>query len=221
MQESLFIIGPPSNDTFRTYRDAELVAGSLGTPSKMPGLSYGIPASRCITGATLVKIEGSVCSGCYALKGRYVFPNVQKAQERRFQSLRHPRWVAAMAFMIQKKKETYFRWHDSGDLQGIWHLANIVAVAQRCPDTKFWLPTREKGTVRSYLQNFGAFPQNLVVRISATMVGNEAGTEFPNTSSVVRTKDQATCPAYKQHNVCGDCRRCWDPAVRNVAYPIH
>jgi DNA topoisomerase-2 len=36
----------------------------------MPGFSYNLPATKCITGAKLVKIPGSVCSGCYALKGK-------------------------------------------------------------------------------------------------------------------------------------------------------
>ena len=79
--------------TFKTLKEAEAVAGKLSTPSKMPGYAYGIPAKHCPVGSALVKIKGSVCSSCYALKGRYVFPNVQNAQKIRFDSLKHPRWV--------------------------------------------------------------------------------------------------------------------------------
>ena len=44
---------------------------SLSKPAKMPGYAYGLPAWECKTGAKLVKVPGSVCAGCYALKGNY------------------------------------------------------------------------------------------------------------------------------------------------------
>ena len=55
------------------------ITGSLGKPSKMPGLSYGISAKLCKIGAKLAKIAGSTCHGCYALKANYSYPSVQKA----------------------------------------------------------------------------------------------------------------------------------------------
>ena len=48
---------------------------------KMPGLSYSLPAWECITGAKLRKVKGSVCAGCYALKGNYTrYPAIKAAQ---------------------------------------------------------------------------------------------------------------------------------------------
>lgn len=202
---------------FRVAADAEFIVGKLSTPSKMPGFAYGIPAKYCPIGSTLAKIKGSVCASCYALKGRYVFPNVQAAQERRFKSLTHPRWVAAMAWLINRRKCRWFRWHDSGDLQGIWHLANICEVAKLCPDTYFWLPTREHGMVKYFN---GVIPDNLVIRISGTMVDGPAPSKAKHTSTVVRT-NPATCPAPQQGGKCGDCRQCWSPDIRNVAYEYH
>jgi hypothetical protein len=206
--------------TFATAKEAEAVVGKLSNPSKMPGHAYGIPAKHCIVGSALAKVKGSVCASCYALKGRYVFPNVQAAQQRRFDSLRDPRWVDAMVFLISRSKDKFFRWHDSGDIQGLWHLENIVAVANRCPDVKFWMPTRENAMIREYLAKHGNFPPNLVVRVSSAMIGGQPLSSFPNTSTVV-TDGSQTCPAYKQGGVCGDCRACWDPAVSNVSYPRH
>lgn len=205
---------------FTSLKDAEAVAGKLGKPSKMPGYAYGLPARRCPVGALLVKIKGSVCSSCYALKGRYVFPNVQQALERRYASLKHPQWIEALIYMIERRKCEFFRWHDSGDLQGEWHLANIVEIANRCPDTRFWLPTREKATVSKYLAAHGAFPRNLVVRVSATMIDGPAPSAF-NTTSTVVSDGSHTCPAYKQGGTCGSCRACWNPTVQNVSYPKH
>jgi hypothetical protein len=54
-------------------KQAREITGGLSKPSKMPGPAFNLPASRCITGAKLVKVPGSVCHGCYALKGRYRF----------------------------------------------------------------------------------------------------------------------------------------------------
>ena len=205
---------------FATLKEAEAVAGKLGKPSKMPGYAYGIPARACPVGAVLVKIQGSVCSGCYALKGRYVFPNVLNAQQKRLDSLKDPRWVEALVYMITRRNCDYFRWHDSGDIQGLWHLENIVEVARRCPDTKFWIPTRETKVVKQYLQQHGAFPSNLVVRVSGAMIDGPPPPSFPNTSTVT-TSGAPTCPAYQQGGVCGACRACWDPRVGNVSYPKH
>lgn len=206
---------------FTTLKEAESVAGKLGKPSKMPGYAYGIPAKYCPVGSKLVSVPGSVCSDCYALKGRYVFKNVQQAQERRFASLKNPFWVPAMVYMIDHRNCDFFRWHDSGDLQDMEHLRDIALIAILCPNTKFWLPTRENKLVRQYLTIYGNFPQNLVVRVSGAMIDGKQVLNFANTSTVTRDPDAATCPAPKQQNSCGLCRACWDPQVRNVSYRKH
>lgn len=207
---------------FSTLKEAEAVVGGLSKPSKMPGLAFGLPAKRCITGSKLAKTPGSVCSKCYALKGRYMFANVQEAQERRFQLLSHPRWVEAMTFLINKKctKSPFFRWHDSGDIQSQAHLRAIVQVARNCPTVSFWMPTRENAMVAQYLRTHGDFPSNLVVRVSGAMIDGPAPVRFINTSTVT-SNGEHTCPAYKQDGKCGSCRACWDPRVTNVAYPKH
>ena len=207
---------------FKRIREAEvIVGGRLSKPSKMPGYAYGIPAKRCAIGSILRKISGSVCSNCYALKGRYVFANVQTAQERRFQSLRNAEWVAAMVFLITRRKVKWFRWHDSGDIQGIWHLAKICEVAVQCPDTDFWLPTREFGIVKHFKLQGGVVPDNLVIRLSAQMIDGKPPSDMFNTSTVVSDKGTASCPARFQNGKCGPCRKCWDKEVANVSYPEH
>jgi hypothetical protein len=206
------------------FKEAEAIAGKLSTPSKMPGYAYGIPARHCPVGKILVKLKGSVCSTCYALKGRYVFPNVKAAQDRRFNSLRDIRWTDAMVVMIGKRADqghNHFRWHDSGDVQGGWHLEKIVEVAKRLPKVKFWLPTREQKTVKDWMTQHGKFPKNLVVRVSGAMIDGEAPSNFPHVSTVVRDKSKATCPAYRTEGECGTCRACWDPKTRSVSYPLH
>ena len=52
-------------------KDAKEITGSLTRTSKMPGLSYSLPAWECKTGSKLRKVKGSVCASCSALKGNY------------------------------------------------------------------------------------------------------------------------------------------------------
>ena len=206
-----------------TLKAAKAIAGSLGKPSKMPGLSYGISAKRCKVGAKLATIVGSVCHGCYALKANYSYPSVMQAHETRFNSLFHPQWSEAMILQISRSNTQYFRWHDAGDLQNLQHLLNIVKIAEALPMVKFWIPTREKKIVHQFNDTFGAFPDNLCVRVSATMVDGDLPQGFATTSSVheVDTAKGTVCEAYKNNNKCGDCRKCWDNTVSNVSYKKH
>src|SRR5690606_140377 len=150
-----------------TRESAWELVGGLSRPSKMPGYAYGLPAKECKVGAKLVGIPGSVCNGCYALKGNYRLNNLQRPQYRRLESLSHPRWTEAMIFLMHSLDVRWFRWHDSGDLQSPSHLEKIATIAQATPHVRFWLPTREKAFVYTYLKRHGSFPENLVVRLSA------------------------------------------------------
>ena len=182
---------------------------------KMPGLSYSLPAWECITGKKLRAVKGSVCSGCYALKGNYTrYPAIKAAQYYRLQSLRDPQWIPAMTAQIKRQK--FFRWHDAGDLQGAWHLKNIFEVCNQTPETSHWLPTRE----RKFLPLSGStIPKNLTIRFSSHMIDQKPVTSWPWTSTV-STKSK-TCPAQDQGNECKSCRACWNRSVPNVTYPKH
>lgn len=205
--------------------EALKLVGGLSKPSKMPGWAYGLPAKECKTGSKLVKVKGSTCEGCYALKGCYVFKVVQAAQYRRLDSIKSPLWVGAMSLLINSKKSKWFRWHDSGDIQDEAHLMKIFAVARLTPETKHWMPTRE-AWVKHFLPEC---PSNLIIRFSAPMVDQAAPASWPNTSTVespgsmraTHIQGSQRCPAPTQDNECKDCRACWDHNVKNVAYGQH
>ena len=201
-------------------KEASQITGGLSAPSKMPGPSYNLPATRCLTGAKLAKIPGSVCHGCYALKGRYRFTNVKDAMQRRLESLTHPRWVEAMTYLIQTHKQgQHFRWHDSGDIQSSWHLKQIFEVCNRTPETRHWLPTRE----RKFLPlSPDSIPKNLKLVMSDHMVDQSTPVKsWPYTSGVTTAHAAVTCPAPKQGNQCKSCRACWDRSVKRVVYGKH
>jgi hypothetical protein len=193
--------------------EAEEITGGLSAPGKMPEGSFNLPASACETGQKLAKIPGTPCYKCYAdNRGRYRFPNVKDALQRRLDRLTHPQWVDAMVVLIKGKK--HFRWHDSGDIQSAWHLKNIFEVCKRTPDTKHWLPTQE----RQYLP-LGSYPDNLVIRLSNAKNNTAPGNAWSHWSTVVDSGGD--CPASKQDNKCGTCRRCWSREVKHVTYPKH
>ena len=194
-------------------KKAKVITGSMTRTSKMPGLSYSLPAWECKTGSKLRKVPGSVCASCYALKGNYTrYPEIKRAQYVRLQALKHPLWVDAMTAQVKRQK--YFRWHDAGDVQDLDHLNKIYEVCRLTPDTKHWMPTRE-AWIKDHLDSK---PDNLVIRFSPPMIG-QRNESWPNSSMVVTAN--ATCPATKQGGKCGSCRQCSDPEVKIVSYGKH
>ena len=194
-------------------KEAATITGSMTRTSKMPGLSYSLPAWECKTGSKLRLVPDSVCSMCYALKNNYVrYPAIKAAQYVRLKSLQDSRWIEAMT--AQVKRSEYFRWHDAGDVQSLDHLKKIYEVCRQTPDTKHWMPTRE-AWIKDHL---ASKPDNLVIRFSPPMIGQRNDT-WPNSSMVVE-KD-ASCPAPSQGGKCGDCRQCWDASIKTVSYGKH
>ena len=199
-------------------KEAAQITGGLSAPGKMPEGSYNLPAHACQTGAKLREIPGTPCFGCYAFKGRYNFPNVKDALTRRLESLTHPQWIEAMVVLIKGKK--FFRWHDSGDLQGPEHLTNIFEVCKLTPGTQHWLPTQERKLL-TFLDP-AIIPTNLIIRLSNAKNDTKPGNAWTHWSTVVtQPREGHICPAPEQGNECGSCRACWSKDVHEVQYKIH
>lgn len=223
------------------------IGGSLGYPSKMPGTSYGLPTSVCHVGRKLRDVAGSTCEKCYAHdRNNYKYESVKISQANRLASLSDwQAWVDGMTYLLNREHGVYVakaselgdgtgwhRWHDSGDLIDEQHISAIVAVCERTPHVRHWLPTREVGLLSRWLKTRGAdmasmysvLPDNLTVRVSATMVDGAPSAVAPNVSTVHRdtVPDAADiCPAPSQGNACGSCRRCWSRDARNTSYHVH
>ena len=147
-------------------KQAKQITGSLTRTSKMPGLSYSLPAWECKTGSKLRKIKGSVCASCYALKGNYTrYKAIKAAQYVRLKALKDQRWIAAMVAQIIRQK--YFRWHDAGDIQSMEHLYKIFKVCELTPETQHWMPTREAQFLSQIENPTIEVPSNLLIRMSS------------------------------------------------------
>jgi hypothetical protein len=223
--------------TRSAYAEALAVIGGLSGPSKMPWWGWSISAKECITGSKLREVEGSTCSSCYALKGNYVFKNVTEAHARRLKAFDDPRFVDCFVLVLeqlhkntrstyildgQETKENRFRWFDAGDLQSVKMLDAINRIALRTPQIRHWLPTREIGIVRTFLKRGGKLAENLVVRISAPMVGqsfSDLPHGLPFSTVGVEAEGIHQCVAAQQDNKCKNCSACWTKEVVN--YPLH
>lgn len=210
-----------------------IIGGSLSYPSKMPGPAWGISAQSCHRGARLAGKPGSVCASCYALRGRYLNSSVVTAHQRRRDALSHPLWPDAMAVLIEAfTRGGHFRWFDSGDLQSAQHLEKILWVARKTPTVGHWLPTHEPYIVG---KRASAIPDNLVLRISADVIGKLPTTPTwglptstvhrdpgaPVRAASGRRNDSLECRAYLQGHHCGPCRACWSPKAKNVSYLLN
>lgn len=210
-----------------TVKEIEKKIGTLSNPSKMPAFGWGISAKKCVTGAKLAKIKGTICSKCYALKGRYVFKNVFNAHEVRRKAIEEIEWVDYMAELLTlkyknlDKSKRYHRWFDSGDIQSFGHLMKIFEVCELTPQIRHWLATREYQLINQL--DVKDVPKNLCLRVSAIKVDSKPPTFWKWTSGVHKDKKAIgrECPAYKQDGECGSCRACWSRKVKQVSYKEH
>jgi len=219
--------------------DAWKNVGGLSSPGKMPGFGWSISAERCVTGGALRNLDNSVCSNCYACKGRYMFKNVKAAHERRYQKWHENRelFIESMVTLLNEGKAgncKHFRWFDSGDLQGQEMLHDIIEIAKQTPDIRHWVPTKEYGII---FKNEEQIPENMALRVSAPFVNSLLPYRvLPNLHEVANGLSSAVyekglldldevnvCLATVNHTTCDDeeCRKCWDRGVETVIYMKH
>ena len=219
-----------------TIKEATKNVGGLSKVSKMPSLSWSISALDCSTGTKLRESKQStVCDGCYALKGMQSLPTQQNAYARRLELWRTNRklWLLSMDYLLKNKKEIqdtkYFRWFDSGDIQGAEMFQDLITLANLNPLIKFWLPTKEFKLVKIYANQI---PSNLNVRKSHPLINAYKMQPMNNiTESYVYDGDKLdtipndtrVCPATKPNSngQCNDCRMCWDNSIKSITYIKH
>jgi hypothetical protein len=238
-----------------TSKEAVMITGGLSSPGKMPCKSFNLPALvTCPIGRILASRENTSCTDCYALKGRYVFPNVKKAMKRRYDKVlfalsdktggRQVSWVEAMALLIRRQGQ-YFRWHDSGDVFSDEYMHLIIRVANKTPEVRHWIPTKEADRVDRFR---GIIPENAIFRISTGVLYNEVTVpesphqprelvahvvkfekgHYGTVSSIkaLANKRALLCLAkaradHGAEQACGDCRACWSPQIQAIVYPLH
>lgn len=226
-----------------TLKKAKLIAGNVQEGNtKILGSTWSIPPTACKVGSKLRTVKGSTCEKCYDFHNYNMYPSVRQGRGSNLDKYQEAKdngtlqeFSEALARQIDNisqrklKKGTsganLHRWFTGGDLQDREMLECFVYVAKLLPHIKFWLPTREKAIVNSYLRtNLEGFPKNLTVRLSAAMIDTGKPVSKTVTSTVhtkVAPKGSHECPAYKQGGNCGTCTACWSSEVNNVSYKAH
>jgi hypothetical protein len=217
---------------FKYKSEASRYVGGLSRPEKMPGPAYSLePLVTCTNGRRMRGKPGTVCSTCYGLSqsGRYFrfAKTMKRAWDRRYEATFKPHFVDAMIRLIED--EPYFRWHDTGDVYSVQYLGSIIAIAERLPGTRFWLPTGEY-----WIRNY-PLPSNLVARYKVPIINPDQRTidywirKYGTICTVSDGDSPARCSLTKKLSrdgknyvsTCGECRRCWDSSEVWVDYKLH
>ena len=208
-----------------TIKQATKNIGGLSNTSKMPCPSYGLNTDNCITGSKMKMIDNTVCSICYVDNGfATIYPCVKIAQNNRLAlyNANPELWIKSFSFILNKRNSEFFRWFDSGDLQSVKMLKDIVSICKKTPNCKHWLPTKEPKYVSEYIRQYGQLPANLTIRLSAVFVDGKPPSKLANKLNVqvseVSSRGNYTCLAPLQEHKCLDCRKCWDNNIHSVVY---
>jgi len=197
----------------------------LSKTSKLGTKSWSLQAIETCPGSKAA--DGGLvpaCSGCYATTGMYHFGAVKAVRADNKEDWKRESWVGDM--VVALRKDSHFRWFDSGDVYSLELAEKLLAIMVATPNTKHWLPTRmyKFPKFQKVLAAMQALP-NVMVRPSSDAVdgtftpGVHGSTIVPDATSA---PDGVTvCRAYEQGGKCLDCRACYDKALPVIGYVAH
>ena len=153
---------------------------------------------------------------CYATKGRFRFANVKGVLRNNLELWRSNSALYEVEAKIAAFPFHFFRWHSSGDIPDAAYLRMMVRVAQACPETKFLCFSKQYEIVNGHLDEFGSFPGNLKMVLSAWGSFVPAN-PYNLPMAYVRLKGESCAiphDAFECSKYCGDCvmtgHSCWD-----------
>ena len=195
----------------------------ISKTSKMPCKSWSLeaiatcPASKGEDGELV-----DACKGCYATTGFYLMPDAINLREHNKEDWKREEWVSEMVYEL--RKQTYFRWFDSGDVAWLKLAKKIYQVCEQTPHVRHWIPTRmyKFPKFKAILDKLNELP-NVRVRFSSDSIEGSftkehASTIIPYADSPI---EAFICEAYSRGGKCGDCRACWHKDVPMIAYVAH
>ena len=100
--------------------------------------NWTIPAYKSKSGRIICPMAGPCKDFCYARKGAYIWSNVNKAHEDRYEFSKTEGFVPSMVFEIKYKRADYVRVHDSGDYYSRGYLEKWFSIARQLPQVKFY-----------------------------------------------------------------------------------
>ena len=114
--------------------------------------NWTLPAYKSKSGKMICPMAGDCKDFCYARKGAYIWSNVNKAHEERYEFSKTDEFVEVMIKEIKRKKADYIRVHDSGDYYSPKYMAKWFQIATALPNVRFYSYTNMVDMVqRSYI----------------------------------------------------------------------
>ena len=198
----------------------------ISVTSKLDGIrSWSLQALETCPGSIAAPGElVDACKGCYATTGNYRFENVKAPRRHNKEDWQRLAWSDDM--VSELKKDTHFRWFDSGDMYTLALAEKILEVMKRTPWVSHWLPTRmhKFPKLRQVLAEMQALP-NVMVRFSSDSITGDYTKKLHGSVIVPTAADikpgMTLCRAYENEGKCSGCRACYDKKVKVIAYPAH
>lgn len=198
----------------------------ISVTSKLDGIrSWSLQALETCPGSIAAPGElVDACKGCYATTGNYRFENVKAPRRHNKEDWQRLAWSDDM--VSELKKDTHFRWFDSGDMYTLALAEKILEVMKRTPWVSHWLPTRmhKFPKFRQVLAEMQALP-NVMVRFSSDSITGDYTKKLHGSVIVPTAADikpgMTLCRAYENEGKCSGCRACYDKKVKVIAYPAH
>jgi len=166
------------------------------------------------------------CGSCYADNlGRYSQALIKRAQWARFEWTREclrsaegtQVFVETMVEAIDASGYLYMRVRDSGDLFYAAYTRAWIRICQALSWVRFRFPTRRwQAPWVDTIKELAALP-NVAVRPSAIHFDDEPPRVDGLAAGTTASTSEYTCPAPRQHNSCGECRRCWSQSAGQLA----
>lgn len=125
---------------------------------KLRVFNFGITAYKTKSGKLVCPFADKCIKFCYAQKGAYVWSNVAKVFEERYEATKKENFINEMTKELQKKKVDFLRIHDSGDFYSVSYLKKWFEIAKINPKVKFYAYTN---SIKMVKDNSNLIPNNL------------------------------------------------------------
>jgi len=177
--------------------------------------SFSLPPMKTCPGKT------AFCDKfCFGIHGRYIFPGVIQANERRLEASRKPEFADIAVREIQKACTPAFRIHVVGDMYEKHYIEKWIEIATRLPDVQFFGSTRSWHIKKLYnsLVYLRDLP-NISLRASVDITDKEPPDPSWSTWSV--EGEGSACP-HDRGTVknCYSCGRCWQNREINTTFAL-
>jgi len=132
----------------------------LKETSKKLGLrvfNFGITAYKTKSGKITCPFADKCVKFCYAKKGAYIWSNVAKVFEQRYELTKSKDFIDIMKKEIIKKRVDFLRVHDSGDFYSNKYFLDWMQIAKSLPNVKFYAYTNSIQIVKNNKDNI---PEN-------------------------------------------------------------